>query len=414
MSGTRYMTAQEAAEALNVSRNTLYAYVSRGLIRSESQGEGSRERRYHAEDVYKLIERKQGRNNPEKLAQSALYWGAPVLDSELTLIADGHLYYRGYDATWLARNETIERVASLLWTDSFDQAHALFTTAFDSVTQYETMLVHLEMDGAHPTPMQAMQFILPIAAADDLAALDMRSEAAIRTGARVLRLLVSVVAGDVPNDVPIAVTLQQGLCPDNADAQRLLDAAMILCADHELNASSFAARVVAAAGSTLYAVVVAGLAALQGVKHGGHTQRVEAMLREVDRPQAARQVLAERLQRGDYIPGFGHRLYPDGDPRATALMDLIAEYAPNHEALALAKAVQDAAYSLVDQRTTIDFALAILGRVLNLNNGTPMTLFALGRTAGWVAHALEQYQTDRLIRPRARYTGPSPVSDQTG
>ena len=209
MSGTRYMTAQEAAEALNVSRNTLYAYVSRGLIRSESQGEGSRERRYHAEDVYKLIERKQGRSNPEKLAQSALFWGAPVLDSELTLIADGQLYYRGYDVVQLARTETIERVASLLWTGNFDQASSLFNNSYDALTQYETMLVHLEMDGAHPTPMQAMQFILPIAAADDLAALDMRTEAAIKTGARVLRLLVSVVAGNVPNDVPLAVTLQQ-------------------------------------------------------------------------------------------------------------------------------------------------------------------------------------------------------------
>ena len=308
MSGTRYMTAQEAAEALNVSRNTLYAYVSRGLIRSESQGEGSRERRYHAEDVYKLIERKQGRSNPEKLAQSALFWGAPVLDSELTLIADGQLYYRGYDVVQLARTETIERVASLLWTGNFDQASSLFNNSYDALTQYETMLVHLEMDGAHPTPMQAMQFILPIAAADDLAALDMRTEAAIKTGARVLRLLVSVVAGNVPNDVPLAVTLQQGLCPDQPDARPLLDAAMILCADHELNASSFTARVVAAAGSTLYAVVTAGLSPLQGVKHGGHTQRVEAMLREVDTPQRARQVLVDRLQRGDSIPGFGHKL----------------------------------------------------------------------------------------------------------
>ncbi|MAU09562.1 MAG: hypothetical protein CL607_07065 [Anaerolineaceae bacterium] len=414
MSGTRYMTAQEAAEALNVSRNTLYAYVSRGLIRSESQGEGSRERRYHAEDVYKLIERKQGRSNPEKLAQSALFWGAPVLDSELTLIADGQLYYRGYDVVQLARTETIERVASLLWTGNFDQASSLFNNSYDALTQYETMLVHLEMDGAHPTPMQAMQFILPIAAADDLAALDMRTEAAIKTGARVLRLLVSVVAGNVPNDVPLAVTLQQGLCPDQPDARPLLDAAMILCADHELNASSFTARVVAAAGSTLYAVVTAGLSALQGVKHGGHTQRVEAMLREVDTPQRARQVLVDRLQRGDSIPGFGHKLYPDGDPRAQALLDLIAEYAPDHEALALVSAVQDVAYNLIDQHATIDLALATMGRVLGINNGAPMTFFALGRTVGWVAHALEQYQTDRLIRPRARYTGPSPVMDGEG
>ncbi|QPC83474.1 citrate synthase family protein [Phototrophicus methaneseepsis] len=402
------MTAQEAAEALKVSRTTLYAYVSRGLIRSEAVGEGSRQRRYHAEDVQKLIERKQGRRNPEKLAQDALHWGTPVLDSELTLIANGRVFYRGYDVAELAQTETVERVASLLWTGHFNNAEALFQTNYELLNHYETMLLHIEMDGAHPSPLQSMQLILPIAAADDLAAYDLRPEAAAHTGARILRLLVSVIAGDVPNDVALAQTLQQGLCPTHTGSHTLLSAAMILCADHELNASSFTARVVAAAGASPYAAVIAGLSALQGVKHGGHTQRVEAFLREMDTPQMAAQVIAARLQRGEHIPGFGHRLYPEGDPRAIALLSMMTAYAPNHEALALANAVTTAAADLMQAYPTIDFALAILGRLLGLNAGTALALFGLGRTIGWVAHTLEQYQTDRLIRPRARYTGPNP------
>ena len=105
----RYLTADEAADLLGVSKATLYAYVSRGLIRSEESGTQSRARRYLAEDVRKLRERKEYRRNPAQVAQDALHWGTPLLDSALTLITDDGLYYRGHDALTLARTARLSR-----------------------------------------------------------------------------------------------------------------------------------------------------------------------------------------------------------------------------------------------------------------------------------------------------------------
>jgi citrate synthase len=156
------------------------------------------------------------------------------------------------------------------------------------------------------------------------------------------------------------------------------------------------------------ATVIAGLSALQGARHGGHTERVEALLRELEQPERAQQVLADRLRRGEKIPGFGHRLYPNGDPRARLLLELIKAAHPQKDALILAEAVVDAAAALIDDHPTIDSGLATLARTLALPDGAAFALFALGRAVGWIGHALEQYDSNQLIRPRARYTGRSP------
>src|SRR5689334_23261744 len=116
MKKSPYLTAQEAADALGISISTLYAYVSRGMIRSEASGADPRARRYSAEDVERLKSRKESRHDPEIAAKSALHLGTPVLESAITLIEDGRLYYRGHDAVKLARDATVEQVAALLWT----------------------------------------------------------------------------------------------------------------------------------------------------------------------------------------------------------------------------------------------------------------------------------------------------------
>jgi citrate synthase len=192
---------------------------------------------------------------------------------------------------------------------------------------------------------------------------------------------------------------------------RLLNAALILCADHELNVSSFTARCVASAGSTPYAVVVAGLAALQGMRHGGLTLQAEVFLKEIETPRRAPLVIANRLKRGERLPGFGHPLYPDGDPRGKALLELLGQIYPNSPATALARAVVTEMQQVLEQYPTIDFGLAALALALELPPGAALALFALGRTIGWIGHAIEQYQKEQLIRPRARYTGQLPVSD---
>ena len=213
-------------------------------------------------------------------------------------------------------------------------------------------------------------------------------------------------------EAPIAQTLAQSWAPkQQAKAARLLDAALILMADHELNISAFTARCVASAGATPYAVAIAGLSALQGVKHGGSVSRVEALLKEIRAPENAGPFLSKRLKHGEGIPGFGHRLYPDGDPRARAMLHWLAEALPRSSTLTLSNAVIQKARALIGEEPNSDFALAVLARALGLPEGYGMGLFALGRTIGWLAHALEQYQSNRLIRPRARYVGAMPRPD---
>jgi citrate synthase len=408
MPNDRYMSAAEAANALGVSLPTLYAYVSRGLIRSSGTS-GQRHRRYYTEDIEKLVARKEGRRNPEQLAQDALHWGAPVLESALTLI-DGHrLYYRGIDFATLARNATIEQVAALLWTGEIDQADKLFNLDVRVTARlYETMLMHIEMDGANLLPIQLLMTMLPIAASDDQGAYDLRPAAVMQTGARILRLMGSVLAGDVPENIPIAAMLAQGLRPGDERAERMLNALLVICADHELNASSFTARVVASVGATPYAAVIAGLAALGGIKHGGYTERVETFLGSISTPADAREWIAGRLRRGEDIPGFGHKMYPLGDPRAALLLALLQEYYPDEPRLAIIQAAVDAARELINELPAIDFSLVAVAEVLGMPRGSALGLFALGRTVGWIGHAIEQYSVDRIIRPRARYTGALP------
>ncbi|MGB1287136.1 MAG: citrate synthase family protein [Aggregatilineales bacterium] len=406
---SHYMTADDAADALNISKSTLYAYVSRGMIRSEAVAGSKREKRYYRSDVERLLRQRDGKRNPEKLAQESLQWGSPVMDSAITLIEGGQCYYRGQNAIHLANTHSPEQIASLLWTGDTAQANTLFTVdTHQDVQRYETMLLHLAIDGAGFSPIQELQIILPLIAADDLSAYDLRPESVIQKAARLLQIMVSVSAGDVPNDVSLVEMLQQGYCPGQPEAQSLLAMTLILCADHELNASSFTARVVASAEATIYSSVIAGLATLQGKKHGGMTERVEALFDEVQTPERAESVLAGRLRRGEEIAGFGHTLYPDGDPRGTALIAAITEQYPDSEAVQTAQAILQAADTLIDEKATIDLGLVLMAKVLNLPPGTAIMLFALGRTIGWIGHALEQYQSNTLIRPRAHYTGKMP------
>jgi citrate synthase len=401
-----YLNADEAAHQLGISHATLYAYVSRGLIRSETAGDSHRTRRYRTEDIERLRERKESRRNPAHIAASALHWGEPVLDSAITLIADGHLYYRGRDAVKLARQSTVEQVAALLWTGDPDiEGAPIFDSASAEFSPRARRVIH-SLDDL--TPVEKFHVLLPLEAVDDIAAYDFSPEAVIHSGARILRLMAILAAGSASAG-GVARTIQAGWCPADDAAAHLISAAMILCADHELNVASFTARCVASAGSTPYAVVLSGLSALQGTRHGGHSERVEAFLRETGSPDGARKTISARLKRGERIPGFGHRMYPDGDPRARALLEWSAEAYPNSPAVELAEAVAAEVYGITGQRPALDFGLAALSLTLALPPGGAVGLFGMGRTIGWIGHALEQYQIDRMIRPRARYTGEAPT-----
>jgi citrate synthase len=406
MTTPRYLTAQEATDILGVSPATLYAYVSRGLIRSEATEGGGRTRRYHAEDVYQLVERKAQRKNPAEAARGVLHWGTPVLESALTLIADGRLYYRGQDVRDLATHHTVEQVAALLWTGDINEAERLFA-ARPVVERY---LAALDSLGGL-APMQKLPIALALAAENDLAAYDLRPANVPFTGARILGLMTAVLAGRASENGGLVARLCDGWGVAAAGGAGLLNAALIVCADHELNVSSFTARVVASADAQPYQVVMAGLNALQGVKHGGMTERVEALLREAGGPGGVRGCIANRLQRGEEIVGFGHRLYPNGDPRGRLLLRLLDEQYADTPVMEFAHTVIETAWAAISQQPTIDFALVTLARALNLPPGAPLSLFALGRTIGWIGHAIEQYAQAKLIRPRAQYVGLLPSDE---
>ena len=191
-------------------------------------------------------------------------------------------------------------------------------------------------------------------------------------------------------------------------ASELLRAAMVLCADHELNASTFTVRCVASTGAAPYPAVGAGLAALSGPRHGGLTERTEVLLETLLVSADPIGRAADILRRGDEPCGFGHPLYPGGDPRARCLMTLMAERLPGHPQLRTGLALADAIAEQSGHAPTCDYALALLSRCLGLPAGAALALFALGRSAGWIGHAMEQYAGHRLIRPRARYTGVHP------
>ena len=403
---TRYLTAKEAAAELNIALPTLYAYVSRGLIRSEPGNDQSRSRRYYVEDVRRLKERKQTRHNPDRAAERALDAGSPVLESAITLIAEDSLYYRGHNVQILARQRSVEEVAALIWTGNLAVDGLSAGQIGRCSPRCQAVLPYL----ADLRPLERCQAILPLAAVDDLAAYDLQPAAVAQTGGRILHLLTLTIAQAEAIDGSIVRTLQQAWTPHDPVAQFLLSAALILCADHELNASTFTARCAASTGSNPYAAVSAGLAALQGFKHGTASEQVEAFFREVEGAESVRQALANRLKRGDLIPGYGHVIYREVDPRARLLHQLLSEHYPTSPALALTNAIIQETDSLIEPRHNIDFMLATLARALHLPDGSAPALFGLGRTIGWVGHIIEQYQHDRIIRPRARYTGQRPLS----
>jgi len=408
MGKARYLTAREAAIALGVSVPTLYSYVSRGMLRSEPIAGSPRARRYLREDVARLLERKELRSDPLKAAARSLHWGTPVLDSGLTLIDGGRIYYCGRDAMELAQQASVEDVAALLWTGDTSRADQLFTSRSNELPREIKDLFNRTL---HLGPIERCQLALALGGSKDLSAYDLRPIAVAKTGARILRLLTAAVCGFAASG-PIESSLQRAWLPRRKMVAPAIRVALILCADHELNVSTFTARCIASARATPYEVVNGALAALKGRRHGGHTAEVDALFQEISRVRRPREILANRLRQDDELPGFGHPLYPNGDPRATLLLSfakkLGAKKLGRRSVLDSAANLVEVARKLTGEHPTLDFALVTLAHALGLPAESPLALFSLGRTIGWIAHAIEQYGDSRLIRPRARYIGRLP------
>ena len=255
--------------------------------------------------------------------------------------------------------------------------------------------------------IERCQMRLATLAAEDLAALDLTPAGIVRTGRTILYELAACVGDRAPGPDPVHRQLAALWRLDEAGGD-LVRRCLVLLADHELNASTFVARCVASTGATPYAVVSGALSALSGRRHGGASARAEALFHEIAQRGGPMAVMAARLARDEHLPGLGHPLYPEGDPRADALLAAATAAVPASRPLI--EAAIAAARQLSGQHPNVDFALAAATTALGLPQGAALSLFVVGRTVGWIAHAIEQYQSGVLIRPRARYTGPRPVA----
>jgi citrate synthase len=414
----RYLSASEAAARLGVKPATLYAYVARGLLGSQPV-DGSRSHRYLARDVDRLVEGKHWRKQRDPVKARSLFWGAPVVESAISLVEGGRLLYRGIDATHLAENESFERVAALLWSGSLDASPGPWP-APPELPAASARALALLPEGT--TVFTRLTLAAALIGAHDELRFDTVRSTVLATAKRLIAGLARVLARNpvvATRKRPrgVAATLAASLEARGGEAGvRLVERALILCAEHELNASAFAARVAAGTGADPYAVVTAALATLSGPKHGGMCDRVEALIREVERPEHAARVVFARHALEEVIPGFGHPLYPEGEPRADSLMEGARAASahlrggrelPAKTVFALADAMRTR-HDRAGGAPTLDLGLVAVASSLEMRPGSASAIFAIGRIVGLIAHALEQYAMDEMIRPRARYTGPLP------
>lgn len=406
MSNERYMSAQEATSELGISLTTLYAYVSRGAIRSEAVSGSRRVRAYLAEDIQRLKARKEMRQHPEQVVSKAISWGEPIIDSELTLVRDDRVYYRGREAVELAASWKIEQVAALLWgfaeSENARQVEQFFTEEKPQPALLQKLATFREK--LYPTNLSLLeqfQMVLPLLGAEDMRAYRPSQEAALTTSVRLIWLFTCFLVHATSPQASLAETLQQAWSPHDDQASQILNAALILNADNELSAPAFTARCIASTGATLYAAINGALAAFR-------TGQVFRFLSSLGQPQHINRVLVERLKQGEDIPGFEHPLFPAGDPRVVMLLKLLHVQYPEASGTRLVKTLVAEVEQILGIHPRIELAYAALALNLKLTNEQFQALVALARCVGWIGHALEQARSPQGIRPRARYTGIQP------
>ena len=363
---------------LGVKPQTLYAYVSRGLIAAKPGTHDPRASLYSAADIAALVARRRSGRGRSDIARAAISWGEPVMETSITTVRDGKLIYRGKDAVRLAADATLEETAALLW-----QSSALAPARASQSSPAGTC-----------GKAGALTYLAARAASDPPSFGRSPASLALEGGDLLAGFGAAITGRGSRGFFHQRLGRYWQLAPGGTD---LVRRALVLVADHELNPSTFAARVAAATGAPLAACALAGCAALTGPLHGEASARALAYLRHAlaADPDTA---LASLAARGERIPATGHALYPAGDPRAAALLRWMK---PAPELRRAIRAAEDAS----GEAANIDLLLAALMVQLNLPDDAAFLIFASGRMAGWIAHAIEQRASGRAIRPRANYTG---------
>jgi len=402
-----FLTAAEAARRLGVKPATLYAYVSRGVL-SRGKAADGRASLFNADEVDRLARRGRPRR-PPGVADI-------TVESAITEITGDRLRFRGLDATRLAVSRTFEEVAELLWTGEFRSAREPWRARPAALAAGRAAQAALP---AGTLPLERLQVIVPAMAATDPLRLQLDLAAVTAAGRSIIAGMVDCLPstgtpgpGTPGPGEPVAGRLWSRLCDRRASPGllRAVSAALVLLADHELAASTLAARAAASVRADPYAVVGTGLGAVSGALHGGASLGAETLMAAASGPDDVPRVVAELLRRGEKVPGFGHFVYRGGDPRAVVLLDLVRRAAPKSGQLAVADAVLAEVRQKALPEPNIDFAIATLARVAGMIRGAGEAIFAVARTAGWIAHALEAYAGPGPLRPRAVYTG-KPAAD---
>ena len=429
---TEFLTATEAAQRLGVKPATLYAYVSRGVLRRDRAADG-RSSLFDSDEIERLARRGRPRR-PAGVADI-------TVESAITEISGDRLRYRGLDVIRLATSRSFEDVAELLWTGEFPAAQpglgARAARAAGPAPWRATPAALAAGRGAQAAlpagtlPLERFQVIVPAMAATDPLRLQLDPAAVLAAGRSIIAGLVDCLppaSPDYPNldypgmddpnsdypgtGYPIVDRLWPRLCDRRPSPalRRALSAALVLLADHELAASTLAARVAASVRADPYAVVETGMGAMSGALHGGASLGAETLLASASGPDDVPRVVGELLRRGEKVPGFGHFIYKVGDPRAVLLFDLVRRAAPKSGPLAVAEAVLAEVRRKSLPEPNVDLAIATLARVADMIRGSGEAIFAVARTAGWIAHALEAYAGPGPLRPRAVYIGRPPVA----
>lgn len=374
-----WMTLDEATQALGVRAQTIYAYVSRGRIGVSPDPQDSRRSLYRVEDVTGLVRRKATGRTRQTLAATTMFGAEPSIPTAVSTFSGGRVFYRGVEVVGLAATATLEDAAGLLWGMSEAPRFApgpAAKTAPGRVRAF-TELAALTAS-AHSTHGRRPRVLV--------------EESAALMG----RIATAFGASDDAAS-PLYERLARGWKQPRAFAD-LLRRTLVLLADHEITSSAFSSRITASTGASLPACLLAGLTTFSGPLHGDASGRVRLLFDEVER-QGADAVLDRYLSAALPLPGFGHHIYPDGDPRAASVMaDLKA---PAHIARLIERVE-----ALTGQLPSMDVVLATLVARYKLPPDAAFAIFATARSVGLLAHSMEQLSVDSVIRPRGRYTGP--------
>ncbi|TPQ20048.1 citrate synthase [Streptomyces sporangiiformans] len=400
----RRISTTETADLLGVKPETVYAYVSRGQL-SSRRDPGGRGSTFDAKEVEALARR--NRRGPSEGSPGA---GKLSLRTRITLIDKDRYYFRGVDATELAARHSYEEVAEWLWTGTMRRGVS-FTAPEASVAVARRAVDALP---EHTSPTDRLRVATIAAANVDPLRFDLAEESVLGTARTLIPTLVAALPprrGDHRDGGPLAHRLWARLSARQADdaSLRALDTALALLVDHDLAASTLAVRVAASARAHAYAAVSAGLGVLEGPLHGAAGGLAHRLLLDVlDRGSAA-PVVADELRAGRRIPGLGHTLYPAEDPRARALFALLEDVPGAEPALAAAHDIVATTARHAPLHANVDLALAVLTTASGMHASASETVFAVARTAGWIAHILEEYEEAPMrMRPSGQYAGPRP------